>query len=146
MSGQAYEVAKPHVIHETVEGEVIVINLDSGNYYSLRGPGAVIWQSLSETRSVDSTIRRLRSRFDVQPRDAEEAVHRLIDQLLKEGLVSAASEPTSSDQKLPPEAGTRLPWEEPSLETFDDMQDLILLDPVHEVDDTQGWPHQQEKV
>ena len=28
----------------------------------------------------------------------------------------------------------------PRLETFTDMQHLILLDPVHEVDEGQGWP------
>ena len=35
-------------------------------------------------------------------------------------------------------AGTRL--SEPRLEKFDDMQHLILLDPVHEIDETMGWP------
>ncbi len=30
----------------------------------------------------------------------------------------------------------------PRLETYSDMQDLILLDPVHEVDE-RGWPHAQ---
>ena len=36
--------------------------------------------------------------------------------------------------------GARQPWSAPVLETFTDMQDLILLDPVHEVEPTRGWP------
>ena len=36
----------------------------------------------------------------------------------------------------------RLWFEAPSLEKYTDMQDLVLLDPVHEVDQT-GWPRQQ---
>jgi hypothetical protein len=37
-------------------------------------------------------------------------------------------------------AGPALPWEPLALETFTDMQELILLDPVHEVEPSQGWP------
>ena len=29
-------VSSPQVIHETIDGEVIVINLGTGSYYSLR--------------------------------------------------------------------------------------------------------------
>ena len=36
--------------------------------------------------------------------------------------------------------GGRVPFEAPSFTTFTDMQDIILLDPVHEVD-ARGWPH-----
>jgi hypothetical protein len=32
----------------------------------------------------------------------------------------------------------------PRLEKHTDMQDLILLDPVHEVDPQRGWPHVPE--
>jgi len=31
-------------------------------------------------------------------------------------------------------------FEKPKLQKFTDMQDLLLLDPIHEVDEA-GWPH-----
>jgi hypothetical protein len=31
-------------------------------------------------------------------------------------------------------------WTEPQLEIYSDMQDLLLFDPIHEVDPTSGWP------
>ena len=34
------------------------------------------------------------------------------------------------------------PFVPPTLEKYTDMQDLVLLDPVHEVDE-RGWPHAQ---
>jgi hypothetical protein len=34
----------------------------------------------------------------------------------------------------------RIPFQAPALEKHSDMQDLILLDPVHEVG-PRGWPH-----
>jgi hypothetical protein len=37
-------------------------------------------------------------------------------------------------------AGEPAAFEPPLLEKFTDMEDLLLLDPVHEVDG-RGWPH-----
>jgi hypothetical protein len=37
-----------------------------------------------------------------------------------------------------------VPFEPPILERFDDMQELLLLDPVHEVSDEEGWPARSE--
>ena len=31
-------------------------------------------------------------------------------------------------------------FQEPALQKYTDMEDLLLLDPIHEVDDT-GWPN-----
>ena len=46
-------------------------------------------------------------------------------------------EPAAS---APVEATERAPFVTPRLERYTDMQDIILLDPVHKVD-SQGWPH-----
>ncbi len=39
----------------------------------------------------------------------------------------------------PISAGDRPAFEAPVLESYSDMQDLLLLDPIHDVDDA-GWP------
>jgi hypothetical protein len=61
----------------------------------------------------------------------------LVEQLLAEGLVvEDADAPVGASPPAPPADAL----EPPALEKFTDMQDLILLDPVHEVDE-RGWPH-----
>ncbi len=34
---------------------------------------------------------------------------------------------------------SNVPYAPPALETYTDMQELLLLDPIHDVDET-GWP------
>ena len=34
-------------------------------------------------------------------------------------------------------------WQEPTLDSFDDLQELLLLDPVHDVTEA-GWPHRPD--
>jgi hypothetical protein len=42
MSNQRFRVNTPTVTHETIDGEAVIINLDSGNYYSLIEVGSFI--------------------------------------------------------------------------------------------------------
>jgi len=73
-------------------------------------------------------------------RDLCLAVDEFIRELVAAGLLrrkEAIAEP--NDQpflvSVPIESLTR-----PVLESFGDMQSLLLLDPVHEVDEKLGWP------
>ena len=67
---------------------------------------------------------------------------RLLDELAAEGLIEpdGASGDADVAAAAPPTTNGRLPFQAPVLEKHSDMQDLILLDPVHEVG-PRGWPH-----
>ena len=137
-----FRVNSPNVIHETIEGEVILIDLKTGTYYSLRNAGAAVWQAIQDGAGEDGIAAELRSRYDASDEQIREAVRRLLAELEREGLVRAddgeaapAATPSASDN-----GGARVPFAAPVLEKHTDMQDLILLDPVHEVG-AEGWPH-----
>ena len=40
------------VTHETIDGEAVIINLDSGNYYSLVDVGSFIWGLIDKGASA----------------------------------------------------------------------------------------------
>ena len=40
---RSYSLDPKRVVHETIDGESIVIDLASGNYHSLAGSGSAIW-------------------------------------------------------------------------------------------------------
>ena len=137
-----FRVNSPNVIHETIEGEVILIDLKTGTYYSLREAGAAIWQAIEQGAGEDEIEAELGLRYETSADQIRDAVRRLLDELEREGLVRAEEgeadrpvRPTVSDN-----GSVRLPFEAPTLEKHTDMQDLILLDPVHEVG-AEGWPH-----
>jgi Coenzyme PQQ synthesis protein D (PqqD) len=135
-------VNSPNVIHETIEGEVVLIDLKTGTYYSLRDTGAAVWQALQNGADADGIAAELRSRYDGSDEQIHEAVRQLLAELEREGLIRADEGAAAS--AVPPSASdngaARLPFSAPVLEKHTDMQDLILLDPVHEVG-AEGWPH-----
>jgi hypothetical protein len=131
----------PRVINETIDGEAVMINLTSGNYYILDPVGAEIWSHLEGSASLDDIIATLSSRYEASTAEIEKAVEGLIDELQREDLIVPGpdTEVPSSPVPAEPEAG-RIAFQSPRLEKFTDMQDLILIDPVHQVDEA-GWPH-----
>ena len=143
MADLRFRANTPDVMHETIDGEVIAINLVSGNYYSFRETGAEIWALIDEldALSVDELAHALALRYASPPSEIESAVARFLEELVAEGLVARA-EGQAESRREPPEQPTGVPTQvfpPPRVEKYTDMQDLVLLDPVHQVDDT-GWP------
>jgi hypothetical protein len=140
------QVNRPNVISETIEGETIIIHLLTGTYYSLRGSAADVWSTIERSTTRDEIVAVLGSRYDAAADHIENSVESLLGDLQAEDLIVMADTESGTNGAGPHEPLTpianaeRLPFPHPSLEKFTDMQDIILLDPVHEVS-AQGWPH-----
>ena len=142
LSGR-YRVNKSKIIFEAFEDEMVLINLDSGNYYSFSGSGAVIWDLLVSGNSVTEIIQRLQAHFSNDGAEIEPNVASFVENVVSEGLVlPREGESVGNDgpktAPVSPLKGDR--FEPAKLQKFSDMQELLLLDPIHEVDEM-GWPH-----
>jgi hypothetical protein len=137
-----YRVNAPHVIAETIGGETIIVHLSTGCYFNLGGAGPEVWEGIAAERPENAITQRLVAQYDAAPEEIEGAVSRLIAELQREELIvpsegdGVAADPAPGEEP----AASREPFIEPTLNKFTDMQDIILLDPVHEVD-ARGWPH-----
>jgi coenzyme PQQ synthesis protein D (PqqD) len=135
-----YRVNTPKVLHEAFEDETVLINLDSGNYYSFSGSGALIWDCIVRGDSVGFVIENLQIRFGGRDGIAP-AVEDFVRQLVEENLIvedsSGAAKNVEEERAKVFKAAQ---FEKPVLQKYSDMQDLLLLDPIHEVDEM-GWPH-----
>ena len=134
-----YHVNVPRVVHETIDGEVVIINLDTGSHYSLDGVGAAIWNRLEQSAAPSEIAGWLAEHYKKLASEMEPVVQALTDQLQAEELLvplAPAAPPAAHSN-----GATVLPpaFVLPVLHKHNDMQDLLLLDPIHEVDET-GWP------
>jgi hypothetical protein len=143
LATDSFRIDPQDVIHETIDGEVILIAVQTGSYYSLEGSGAEVWEGLRAGRSPEEIVAELERRYDAQPGEVATAVSTVVDELLHEGLLRRAVPQEGGNGRPGPvsaleAAGT--PFAAPVLHKFTDMQDFLLVDPVHEVGDA-GWPH-----
>ena len=142
MSNQRFRVNTPTVTHETIDGEAVIINLDSGNYYSLIEVGSFIWELVEKGASASEVLNLILQTYQGDARDLDRGVQELLTQLLQENLIVPVDQAGTVDlnQVLPSNNGHEKPlFNPPVLHKYSDMQELLLLDPIHDVDDT-GWP------
>jgi hypothetical protein len=136
-----YRVNSPQVISETVGGETIIVNLASGHYFSLEGTAVDVWQGLERGDAIEKVVYELEQRYEAEGNAIASAVEKLLEDFVGAELVVAEANGAGEPQiPRPQEVGERAPFVPPTYAMFTDMQDIILLDPVHEVD-TRGWPH-----
>lgn len=129
---RTYEIPSNAIIHELLDWEVIVAHLETGAYYSLRGSAVPIWQLLIAGHSVASIRKIVREKMAL---DAAAEIDSFTEKLVSEGLLRPApSLAYSMPDLLWPEK-----WDSPAFEKYEEMKNLLMLDPVHEVDE-QGWP------
>jgi Coenzyme PQQ synthesis protein D (PqqD) len=141
-SEERYCIATPDVLHQAIDGEVILIHRSRGTYHSVRGSGELLFGSLLRGASARELAAVLAAQTDADEPTIEAAVMRFIQALWRDGLVVVATDAVPGDAEVAP-LGTGLakrPFEEPCLETFTDLQDLLTADPVHEVEPL-GWPN-----
>jgi Coenzyme PQQ synthesis protein D (PqqD) len=147
MEGSERYASSGRVVHETIDGETILIHLDTGAYYSLDGSGAAAWELLASGSSQPAVAESLARAYDADA-DADtdaiaDALRSLVADLAAEGLLEPAPEPTVNGH-VPVAAVVsdqpRAAFVMPILRKYTDMQEFLLVDPIHETDDT-GWPN-----
>ena len=138
-----FHINSPQVVHETIEGETVIVNLLNGNYYNVSGTGSVIWQLIDNGASRQQMSAYLEQWYSGDPTVIQSGLETFLSKLESEGLVIKTVNPERSfkvERISIPEG--RQVFETPASELaiFSDMQNLLLIDPVHEVTD-RGWPH-----
>jgi hypothetical protein len=132
-----YVTSIPGTVSELFDSEIVIANYRSGLYYSISPSGSLIWQALRAGKSVEDVSGWLASHFTNQAGELSQIVTKFVGTLISEGLIIEGEPETSPGLALPNLSGQV--FEAPLLERFDDLQELLLLDPVHDVDQA-GWP------
>ena len=138
-SGTCFRVDNKHVAHEIFDGEILAVNVNTGTYYSLTGVSAKIWECILSGATTESITQALSDIYVGERIEIEAAVASFIEQLSRESLIIEDQTSNGATAIQLRGGGEVAQFTAPSMEIFSDMQDLLLLDPIHEVDDT-GWP------
>jgi hypothetical protein len=138
-----YQVNRPRIVDETVEGEALVMDMVTGSYFGCTGPSALAWIAVKGGATAEELADLLAERFAVEPAAVSGDIERFLAALAAHELVveRAADDPRPLDLVAEYD-GVAAEYEPLAIEVFTDLADLILLDPVHEVSEA-GWPHRQ---
>jgi hypothetical protein len=144
---QVFRINTPQIVCETIDGEVVIVNLDKGIYYSLLQTGADVWSRIERQLDRHSLVQEMAQSYDGSVEEIGAAIDEFLANLQQEELIVTTSiiEVANIDS-ITEETATiadKPRFEKPILEKFTDMEDLLMLDPIHEVDVEAGWPKQK---
>lgn len=76
------------VLCRIIEGEAVLLDLDSGQYYGLNDVGTRIWQLTQEGHPPSAICDCLVDEYDVPREDAEHDVTQFLEDLADKGLLA----------------------------------------------------------
>jgi hypothetical protein len=80
----------PDIVFREVDGEAVILNLDSGLYFGLDQVGTRIWQLIQQHGSLQKVFETMCEEFDVGSDTLERDLLGLMDELCAKGLVRAS--------------------------------------------------------
>ena len=138
VASMRFRLNQPQIVYETFEGEVLAINLDSGTYYSIPGMSAKVWRWLVDGVPVEFIRRAILASCIGDGTTIEADLRSFVHRLETEKLI-ARLEDASDAEELQIAVTAPTPYTPLTIDVFTDMQDLLLLDPIHDVEQ-EGWP------
>jgi hypothetical protein len=128
-----------NALAQELNGEVVILNIESETYYSLNAVGSRIWLLLSSLENVKALIEQLLQVYVVDEVRFHADVTAFVEKLVEEGLLSRYSKIDKTNlQKAdeikkhnqPQEEDNRLPYEAPELRKHGKVNDTTLAIPV----------------
>ena len=80
--------AQETVLSQEVDGEIVLLNIESGEYFGLNEVGSRIWTLLQEGRLADEILGTLVSEYDVPEVVLKSDVQLFLQQLFSKGIIS----------------------------------------------------------
>jgi hypothetical protein len=122
--------------HDTFDNETVLIDSKKGHLFLFLGVGSQIWQLLLAGAAHDAIVNEITARYG--PEAAEPTLVFL--EALEQAKMLRNDPAPSASPANPPTA-----WPDtfiaPTMERYDQIADIISMDPIHEVDPNKGWPH-----
>jgi len=171
--GKVFCVRPDDVLHDTIEGETVVIDLRSGTYFRFDGAATHAWTILVGRATEDELVDRLAAAYAGPRETIADQVHDFLLALYRDGIIyreeapagpnaEPAADPGLATPDAPRDAfaglavdrfdhlramagappAAKLPFGGMKLNRFEDLDELLTIDPVHEVNEA-GWPHRQ---
>lgn len=121
-----YTPDETRVAAETVDDEAIIVDLTTGDYYSMDAVAALIWSMIERHRSVEHMADMIARQYIVSPEKARSDLQRVLGTLLERQLIVPVAGDALPDSNE--DTGAKLPYTTPEVRMYGDLSDLLAMD------------------
>jgi len=134
-----YIIDVEQIISEKIEDDTVVINLETGCYYNLNNSASFIFSFFEGGNSKKLLLQKYQDTFKIDEKTAIKDINEIISYLIDKKLIIETSSSNNTSQNV----SVLYKYIKPVIDEFSDMQEMLLLDPIHEVK-AEGWPHKKD--
>jgi uncharacterized protein YjfI (DUF2170 family) len=130
-----YVLNEEKMFADITDGIAIVINSETGIYYGMNGFGTAVFENIINGVNIQSVFETLKIQPGA-PADLELRLNTFVKALVDNELITegGGSGELNLDVNIANEDDWMLEMHE-----YNDAQELLLADPIHEVREEQGW-------
>lgn len=137
-----YALNDEKMFADITDGIAIVINSETGIYYGFNGLGSAVLQNIINGVAIEKILASLQSAG--APADIETKLKAFVaDMQAKDMLIVASDNGADADidAGIAKEDNFEL-----KLDEYNDAQEMLLADPIHEVKEEQGWTPEKSSI
>lgn len=134
-----YIVANADIVSEEFDGEFVVLDLSCGKYFGMDETASAIWRAIVSGVSTQSLAEAGGANNSV-------SIHEFLQKLVEYGCLVPSDTPGSAAVDEATLQKLLTSEKPPSVEVFDDLAELIMADPIHDVEEAAGWPVRKSQV
>ena len=138
-----YVLNEEKMFADVTDGIAIIINSETGIYYGLNQLATAVYENLINGASTDAILDELKSIQGV-PVDIESRFNSFIEDMIKAELLIRGE-----DSDAFARIAASIAQEDNfvmEVKAYDDAQELLLADPIHEVKEETGWTPEKDSI
>jgi len=126
------------------DGVAIIINSETGIYYGMNGLGTSIFETLLNGASCEKILDELKAIPGI-PNDIEARFNNFINALVEKNLIIPSEEISAIKVQINQEIALSDNFML-QVSEYNDAQELLLADPIHEVKEEIGWSPERDAL
>lgn len=137
-----YKLNDAEMFFDMEEGQAVVINFSTGAYYGTTALGSEVLSRLLRGCATQKILAALKAAPGC-PADIERHLTGFVSMLLDNRIVTEGETTAGGDEEISKDA--LIDGFDMTLNEYNEVGDLIMADPIHEVVEDAGWPLVKEK-
>lgn len=137
MNTVSFHLNESKMFSDITDGTAIIINSLTGIYYGMNGFGTSIFENLLAGASTADILTAAQALEGI-PADFEAKLQAFLDTLTGFEIILPDETPSSLEARLDASAAATDLFV-PTCTEYQDVQELLFADPIHEVDVDEGW-------
>ena len=138
-----YQLNEEKMFADITDGIAIIINSETGIYYGMNTFATNVYENIVAGVSIEDIKAEIEKLSDL-PADFEDNFKMFIDAMVEKEVLVKADENNAQaniDENLAKEDNYVL-----ELKEYNDAQELLLADPIHEVKEETGWTPEKDSI